>query len=117
MGRGRAQAGSSRCENGSLWVWGEAWCPKPNRRPEAPREEEKKAEPADLEAGFFGAGAEPTEEAGFAGLVPGLRGGLPAASPGALLFWGRGVWDDWGPALGWDPGKRRPRECGLWRGS
>lgn len=32
---------------------GKAWRHKPNHRTESPRREEKKAEPADLEAGFY----------------------------------------------------------------
>lgn len=34
------------------WSGSEAWYHKPNHRTEPPRKEEKKAEPADLEAGF-----------------------------------------------------------------
>lgn len=49
-------------------------------------EEEKKAEPADLEAGFVRAWAEPIEEAGFGGPVSTLRSRDPGISAGGAAF-------------------------------
>lgn len=57
-----------------------------NHQIESPREGEKKAEPADLEAGFVRAGAEPIEEAGFGGPVSTLPSRDPGISAGGAAF-------------------------------
>lgn len=106
LGPHAARAGGV-CRSG-----GEARCPKPNRRPEAPREEEKKAEPADLEAGAFRAGAEPMEEAGLAGPGSRRRGGPSRSLPGGAAFSREGSLGRLGPGVWLGP--RDAASLGVW---